>query len=321
MVSQFLTYNTAWSKDTNFPRSIDKDFAFLGLNIFPNIIAPKGHRGRQKVFQGFHRYYAQDGHKSGSRLVQARYDVNRKYGVSVEDIEHFDLSLCIGLMVNTVPAVSWVLYYLYSQPSLLLEVRAAMSSYVHISGDSTSGSTHHVNIAEIVAGYPLLASLVQETLRVQSTNASGRVVLKDTLLDDQYFLKQDSLLLIPSAELHSNASIWGPSFRDFDPQRFMQKRNNGARIPASAYRAYGSGASLCPGRFLAANEIMIIAVMMVLKYNLSPVRGRWDLPKSHPHITTSILTPVEDIQVKITERNGNDRGSWKFVWKNLDSNS
>lgn len=180
---------------SDFTRAIDKDFAFLGLKILPNIIAPKGHRGRKTVFRSFRKYYAQDGHKSGSRLIQARYEVNRKYSVPIEDIEHFDLSVCYGLLVNTVPATSWALYYVYSQPSLLEEVRAAMSSYVHVSSDPTNGLKHVVNIAEIVAGYPLLASLVQETLRVQSTNASARMVLKDTLLEDQYLLKQklDSL--------------------------------------------------------------------------------------------------------------------------------
>ena len=120
-----------------------------------------------------------------------------------------------------------------------------------------------------------------------------RVVLKDTRLENQYLLKKDSILLIPSAELHNNPSVWGPTFKDFGPQQFQPKRNSGVKRPASAYRAYGSGDSVCPGRFFAANEIMIILVIMVCKYDTSPMRGeRWILPKMHPHITTSILTSV-----------------------------
>ena len=119
-----------------------------------------------------------------------------------------------------------------------------------------------------------------------------RVVLKDTRLENQYLLK-DSILLIPSAELHNNPSIWGPTFKDFDPQRFQPKRNSGVKRPASAYRAYGSRHSVCPGRSFAADKIMIILVIMVCKHDISPIRGeRWILPKMHPHITTSILTPV-----------------------------
>ena len=313
---------TAFFRSTDFLRNIDKDFALLGLNILPNVIAPQGDKGRKILFQSFRQYYACDGHKEASRLVQARYEVNCKYNISTEDIVHFDLSLCYGLLANTVPGVSWALYYMFSKPSLLEETRASVSSYIHLSKDSTEGIIHRVNLAEVIAGYPLLASLVQETLRVQSTNASGRVVLKDTMLGDQYLLKKGSILLIPSAELHNSISVWGPSYKDFDPQRFIQKRDGGGKRPASAYRAYGSGASVCPGRFLAANEIMTILVMMVLKYDLKPASGdSWPLPKSRPHITTSILTPVEDIQVTITERKGYEYIRWKFVWGDSDGSS
>ena len=82
---------------------------------------------------------------------------------------------------------------------------------------------YNVNLAEATAGFPLLASLVKETLRIHSANASGRVVLKNTMLEGQYLLKKDSMLLMPSAELHNNASVWGTSFKEFDPRRFMQK--------------------------------------------------------------------------------------------------
>ena len=253
-------------------------------------------------------------------MVQARYEVNRKYGVPIEDIEHFDLSVCYGLLVNTVPGASWAIYYLYSQPGLLQEAREAIRSHVKVSLDSSGSITRQVNIAEVVAGYPLLSSLVQETLRVQSTNASGRIILKDTMIEDRYLLKKDSILLIPSAELHKNALAWGPSFKDFDPERFVPKRINGAKTPASTYRAYGSGASVCPGRFLAANEILIVLVIMVLKYDLRPLQGRWIMPESRPHITTSVLTPVEDIPVTITEWEGYGHGSWKFVWNGSGAN-
>ncbi len=61
-------------------------------------------------------------------------------------------------------------------------------------------------------------------------------------------------------------------------------------------RAFGSGASVCPGRHFAANEMITILVMMILKYDIPPVDGDWKMPKTKSHITTSILTPVEDIR-------------------------
>ena len=248
-------------------------------------------------------------------MIQARYEVNRKHSISNEDLEHFDLSVCYGLLVNTVPAVAWTLFYVYSQPSLLKEIRAAVASHVHTSSDPQGRLASKVNIAEVMAGCPLLESLVQETLRVQSTNASGRVVLQDTLLENRYLLKKDSILLIPSAELHNDASVWGPSYKEFDPWRFANRRAKGAKQPASAYRAFGSGDAVCPGRFFATNEIITILVIMILKYDLSPgSEDHWIMPKSHPHITTSILTPMKDIKVVATERHGFEHVSLEFSW-------
>ena len=219
-----------------------------------------------------------------------------------------------GLLVNTVPATAWSQLNLYSRPSLLEEIRASVMSHVRVLSDSSGSVTRSVNMAEIATGCPLLISLVQETLRVQSTNASTRRVLKDTYLEGKYYLKKGSVLMVPSAELHSKPAIWSPTAGDFDPWRFTKKRAGAPSVPASAWRAYGSGASVCPGRFLAANEVMMVLVMMVLNYDLEPMQGKWTLPPSRPHITTSILTPLKDIPICICPRE-DSQDSWSFVWK------
>ncbi|RYP77929.1 hypothetical protein DL769_003302 [Monosporascus sp. CRB-8-3] len=299
--------------------AIDKDFALLGLNFLPDLAAPKGSRGRKLLFDAMSKYYATDGHRTASRLIQARYEVNRKYGVSQSDIEHFDLSVCYGLLVNTVPGTSWALYYLYSNPALLRDVRSNVESLIQLP-NAKHEEGHRiitVNIPEVIAGYPLLNSFVQEVLRVQSTNASGRVVLEDTVIDDTYLLKKGSILLIPSAELHSSTSAWGPTASTFDPERFLaQKQAKSAhKVPASAYRAFGSGASVCPGRHFAANEILTILIMTLLRYDIIPVGGKWKMPRTKSHITTSILTPLEDVRVHVRERKEVKGVKWMFVWE------
>ncbi|KAI1074871.1 cytochrome P450 [Whalleya microplaca] len=299
--------------------AIDKDFAFLGLNVLSGLIAPKGRRGRKVLFDAMGKYYAAGGHETASRLIQARYEVNRKYGVSQSDIEHFDLSVCYGLLVNTVPSTSWAIYYLYSDPSLLQDVRSKVEELIGMPEAKDEDNNHAitVNIPEVIAGYPLLSSFVQEVLRVQSTNASGRVVLEDTLIQDEYLLKKDSILLVPSAELHSSKSAWGPTASTFDPKRFLlhtQARSKN-KVPASAYRAFGSGASVCPGRHFAANEILTILIMMVLRYDVTPVAGQWKMPRTKSHITTSILTPVEDVRVHVKVREEMEKIEWRFVWE------
>ena len=60
-------------------------------------------------------------------MVQARIDVNRKFSLPMEDVEHSDLSVCYGLLVDTVSSTSWALYHIYSQRSLLNEPKESIS--------------------------------------------------------------------------------------------------------------------------------------------------------------------------------------------------
>ena len=270
------------------------------------------------VFAAFEKYYREKGHGSASRLIQRRYEVLKGYDLCDDDIAHFDLNVCLGLLINTVPAAYWTLYYVFSQPTLLEELRAAISPFVQISSDSEN-PTRNVNVAEVAVECPLVTSVVHETLRVSSISTSARKVVEDTLVDGQYLLKQGSMVLMPSAEVHTTSSLWGSDSTSFDPRRFCQNQIFEAKKPASGYRPFGGGSFLCPGRFLAVNQITIILVVMVLKYDLEPVKGSsWSWPESQGSLATSILSPKGEIRVKMRERKD---GIWNFEWKGRDTQS
>lgn len=289
----------------------------LGLNFLPTVIARKAYYGREKFFQAFYKYYAAGCPQSSSHLVQARYEVNRKHNVPLADIARFDLSLAIALLLNSPPSIFWILYYTYSHPSLLTELRAMLSTYIRTTPRTadSSESICYVDISDVIAGCPLLMSIMQETLRLQATNASDRIVMEDTVFGDQYLLKQGSLLLMPAAVLHRNASSWGSSFKDFDPQRFVKKPREKSKRPTAAYRAFGGGSGLCPGRYFSVTEILAFTIVTVLKYDMSPELGHWVMPESSPHIVTAILIPINDIKVKISKRAGYENHTWKFSLK------
>jgi cytochrome P450 len=285
------------------------------LGIFPTVLARKGYWGREKLFDYFRSYYNNNAHLTGSPLVRARFGVNRKHGMSIDDIARFELSVCIALLVNTVPATFWCIYYVYARPDLLKEVRLGITSFSNDVSDEHANSSFSVDIADLLTKFPLLEAIVRETLRILSTNASGRVLLEDTVLDDRYLLKKDSLLLLPSAELHNNASVWGEDYEEFNPRRWFR---SGMKSTSSAYRAFGGGSSLCPGRYLSMNEIMVGLVVMVMKYDLVPSKDEWKPVKTGFHITTSVLTPQDDIEVGVKSRSGYEHVQWKFLWKGLE---
>ena len=292
------------------------------MGWFPSLIAPKGYRGREAVVKGFVEYLEEELYKEGSPLVMARYKANKMYNVSLEDHARFESSLTIALLVNTAPATFWTLFHVLSDSELLLDLRQQLEPLIRpISGDNKtldSKEGHeilHVNMAQVFKVCPLLKSLVEEVLRVRSANASGRMVMRDSVLNNQYLLRANSTVLMPSAAVHNDASIWGTTVKHFNPYRFV---NNGdSQIPTYTYRAFGGGAALCPGRFLASMEILSVLTIIVLRFDVTPVdsMGRatqWREPKSKSHVLTSVLSPAKDVRVLIEEREKYRSASWHF---------
>lgn len=307
---------------TVIPRAFEKDLGQIALGWFPKLIAPKGYYGRQAVVKGFVDYFGKELHKDASPLVEARYKANTKYDVALEDHARFESSLAIALLVNTVPATFWTLFHVLSNPTLFLNLRQQLESFVRPISSTQSGKgshrTLHVNMAEVLNGCPLLKSLMEEVLRVRSTNASGRMVMRDTMLNNQYLLRANSTVLIPSAAIHNDTSAWGATVKQFDPYRFVKNGDSQTHLqPAYAYRAFGGGAALCPGRFLASMEILSILTIIMLRFDLTPVdsKGRlteWREPKSRPHILTSIPSPATDIRVLMEEREKYRDMTWRL---------
>jgi len=294
-------------------RDLNADFALLGLNILPSWVAPRGNRGRETFFKAFNEYYENKSHESASPLAQSRYKIDRQYGLTIDDTARFEISMCEGLLVNIVPAAFWSVFYIYRRPALLAELRLGLDQYVRTSNNQSSGrAIHEVDFKNILASYPLLTAVLKEVLRLLSTNASGRVLLKDTLLDGRYLLKKDAILLVPSAEVHNDAFVWGADWAEFNPYRWLKEEAH--KVPLSAYRAFGSGSWPCPGRAFSLNEIAASLVMVILQYDLIPAGGEWKQVKTSFHINTSVLTPEEDIEVEVKPRYGTETVDWRFYW-------
>ena len=164
---------------------------------------------------------------------------------------------------------------------------------------------------------PLILSVFQEVLRVRSYNASVRAVLKDTMLSDRYLLKKDAVIHMPSHVIHNDTTVWGPNASDFQADRFMSKSDATSgkekRRHPGAFRAFGGGTTLCPGRHFAMTTIISIVAMLVLRYDIVPVGGRWiKHTQKINHLVAAILPPDQDVEVEFRIRSAK-KGNWSFV--------
>jgi cytochrome P450 len=174
-------------------------------------------------------------------------------------------------------------YHVFADPEVLAEVRTAMIPL--LTTTEKNGIKHHeVDISQI-RELPILKSILHEALRHYASGTGTRVVVEDIILDNKYLLK-----------------------KEFDAHRFMKTK--GYR---GAFRAFGGGANLCPGRLFAMNSILAMCAMLAIRYDIKPVGRFWMHPGTDDsNMTLNVHPPKEKVEVEIVPRRGWTGAEWSF---------
>ncbi|KAG9521570.1 cytochrome P450, partial [Aureobasidium melanogenum] len=285
----------------------EMNLRLLVVNILPSIIARKAYLGREKVVAAFVKYYNENGHKVASELAQKRWNVQHENGASIEDISRMETATVLGVVSNTTSSSFWMLYEVYSRPALLVQLRDEVRE--HALKKNESGEMI-IDLAAMRDNCPNLLATFQEVLRTRSNVAPTRFVMDDVVLSDKYLLKKGRVLVMPGMSMNYEPSIWGDDSKTFDPTRF--KKEHLKQRPTS-FMSFGASPSLCPGRHFASGEILGMAAMMLLRYDITPVGGKWILPKFWKDaIAASLPSLAEPFNVTITPRDEFANMSWAY---------
>lgn len=318
--------------------NFDAGMALIAVAPFPSLLARKAIAGRHTIVHALTAYLVSGSYKAGSDYLQARYAQCFEYGLSFEDVARLDLGGLTALNSNTAPAAFWLTVYIFSHPFLLQSIRDEIARIISTQINPGSQVIRTLDVAKVKEKCPLFVSTFQEVLRLRSHGSTIRLVLRDTLLQERYLLKKDGVVMIPAASLHSDPAVWGPTAGDFNPYRFIKKpselqpnsraptdatapNNNLARsqnrVPNGAFRVFGGGTSLCPGRHLASTELLAIVAMLVMRYEMDPADGEiWKLPESSTrNMATAIPFPVRDVTVDVKPRKG---WEWRLLLEASD---
>ncbi|KAI9676944.1 MAG: hypothetical protein M1817_006783 [Caeruleum heppii] len=293
----------------------ESNLSILLLKMAPRITAPKAFQAREKVVASFVRYYEAGGHENSSQMTYGRWKTQHDAGATIEDIARLETAAGIGILSNTVPSTFWTLFEIYSRPDLVTRLREEVLQHaVHIESQESGPPTHAIDLADIRDHCVLLVSTFQEVLRLRSNGAPTRVVYDDVVLNDQYLLKAGSVLQLPAHSINREEGSWGPQAEDFDPERFLPKQEKQKdRKSATSYMSFGASPNICPGRHFASGEILALVAMMLMRYDVTPGRGRWDRPKLNPRaMAASITPPVEAFSVRVSPRKEFENARWGF---------
>ena len=262
-------------------------------------------------------YFERGDQENGMPVIKARYEVGKKYGATIDDMSRFEIGDCIGILVNATPTLFWCMLHIYSDPALLSSIREEVDAHV---ASQTAGAKASYTICTntLQEDCPVLFSTFREVLRYRTHNATSRWVSEETMLADRYLLKKDSVLLMPGGVVHMDSSVWGDDVDTFNPRRFLKHDSKGAkaRLHPGAFRAWGGGSSLCPGRFFATTEITSVLALFVARFEVSPADGgNLVIPQTeHSRVASSMHPPASDVKVKVSPREGFDGRGWKYTF-------
>ncbi|KAI1310637.1 cytochrome P450 [Xylaria venustula] len=289
----------------------DHGLGKLLINVLPSVTAAKAFRGRELLVRALERYLESGHHQMGSKIVQKRVEIALQHGWTICATARSELSFLFAGIVNATTSTFWILLQIFADPTLLSAVRKEIVQTVSTSESSKDShlGNYRLNITDLKDRCPTLVAVYRECLRLGSDNYSTRMVKENTILADRYFLKKGAVVQIAGGVIHADQSIWGDNVEDFDPSRFLERKQQSGntkqnQIHPAAFRAFGGGKTLCPGRHFAMNEILCFVSLVILLFDIeAPSGNQISVPKKNDGVLpVHILEPVSPVEVLISRR-------------------
>ena len=235
-------------------------------------------------------------------MTRARYTNATRHGITLLNQARLEVATLIGILANTIPTIFYLLVHIYHDPDLLSDIRNELATQGLLgTPEEIAQNPKLLSLPELC---PLLHSTFQELLRVHALGTSARYILDDVMLDDRFLLQKGMIVQMPMAVMHSDPTAWGDDVNEFQPRRFLKQKNT-YKKNLTAYRPFGGGASLCPGRHFVTLETMALVAVMVARFEMNPVEGGWCVPgQKQESLATNVFPPGEDVRVRVTSLGG-----------------
>ena len=127
--------------------------------------------------------------------------------------------------------------------------------------------------------------------------------------------------MMPGKTTHMESSIWGSCAQKFDPYRFTKAKpksngivKNGSAngnkaeeteeqaVPSNSFVPWGNAPHLCPARQFVTTEILIVVALLVLRTDMTPMSGKWDLDPKQLNDFGTIHNPAKDVEMVVRKR-------------------
>ncbi|KAH9992555.1 cytochrome P450 [Xylariaceae sp. FL0662B] len=292
----------------------------LTMSPFPSLTAPGPRRSRESLVLSFEDLL--QSHNNGYSkdtmcgLLRQTADLARRHGRDTGYIARYFFAVYTAFIINTVPVTFWTIAYIIENPTRLATVRNELSAVIKLDPTKSSENGERESSPIVLDAVmvrqkcPTLRSTLEEVLRHVASSMSTMVVNEDIVINGEYLLKKGALVQIAATAVHSDPNIWSQNAAAFDLNRFLQNKDK--QIHPSAYRTFGGGSTLCPGRHLARDEILTFTAMFLYTFDIQNIEGPLVLPPRNTTDMLSVMKPVRDIVLALRRRDGIGKVDWYF---------
>ncbi|KAG7330044.1 hypothetical protein KOW79_006266 [Hemibagrus wyckioides] len=291
--------------------AFDGAFPALAAGV-PIALCARAWRAREALVKGLlhtelqHRMYISD-------LIQRRMDAFDRMHLDETNKARTHVCMLWASQANTLPAAFWSLYYTLRHP----EAFAAAYKEIDLIFTQLPNDKPISLSKEQLESMIVLESIIREALRLSSASIMIRVASDDFILtldsgQTAAIRKGDYIALYPRL-IHLDPDIF-PDPLEFKYNRFLdeegQRRNQffkSGRQLKHYLVPFGSGASECPGRFFAMNEIKQFLMLALWHYDLQLSEHGDTLSPDRTRAGLGILPPAHD-------RNGGQRLNSKPIF-------
>lgn len=272
--------------------AFDHGLGALLIGIFPSLTAPEAYAGRERLTAAFRKYFEAGYLDEATSIVRGRARIEKNYGMSTDMTARSALSFLFAGIVNATTTTFWVALRIFANEALLARVRQEIRQALEASSQRSGPGM--LSIAAVKENCTMLFAVYRECLRVGSENFSVRMIKEDTMLADRYFLRKGAVVQISGGAIHGRSTIWGQDVDEFNPGRFLKEKSKGDGFHPAAFRGFGGGKTLCPGREFATNEILAFAAMIIHGVDwVAPDGGTVSVPEKNDRVLpVHILEPA-----------------------------
>lgn len=278
------------------------DAAFpLLVGKAPSFATKEAVNALQQMIKRFSSFEVREGESS---LIAARRTAFKESGL-VNDYDHGSLQSAMlwAAVANTIPAAFFTFAYLLKHPDALEQVRAELNEhlpYVPLEAGDDQPWTR-----EQCAKLKLTDSAMSEALRL----ATGSMVIREavepttlTMNDGQTIgiRKGDSVAIYP-ALTHLDSRVFSNP-EQFQVDRFLngeQRELDGQKL-TTAFLPFGAGVSMCPGRYWAKNEVLMILALLLQHADLSVPKDEPIPPFDTSRVGIGVYPPKGDMKVHLS---------------------